>query len=52
MLQGGPLFLIGALTTATTHFIFGFVWIWMVVIAVLGLFWFLSGLVTYLTGLE
>lgn len=52
MLQGGPLFLIGLLVTATTHFMFGFIWIWMVVIGVLGLFWFLSGLLTYLTGLE
>ncbi len=52
MWQGGPLFLIGMLATATTHFMLGVVWIWTVVIGVVGLFWFLSGLITYWTGLE
>ncbi len=52
MWQGGPVFLIGALTTAATHFFLGVIWIWMVVIGVAGLFWFLTGLITYSTGLE
>jgi len=52
MWQGGPLFLIGALSTAFTYFNLGIIWSWTVIAGVLGLFWFLAGLITYLTGVE
>ena len=52
MWQGGPLFLIGALSTAFTYFNLGIIWSWTVIAGVLGLFWFLAGLITYMTGVE
>ncbi|TWU19272.1 hypothetical protein [Allorhodopirellula heiligendammensis] len=52
MWQGGPLLLIGVISTAGTAYFLGFVWIWTVLIGIVGLFWFLTGLITYLTGAE
>ena len=52
MWQGGPAFLIGVISTTGTHYLIGIVWIWTVILAILGLFWFLTGLITYLTGVE
>lgn len=52
MQQGGPVFLIAAVTTAGTHYFLGFIWTWFVIAGALGLFWFLVGLITYLTGFE
>jgi hypothetical protein len=52
MWQGGPIFLIGVIGTAGTYYALGIVWLWTVIAAVVGLFWFLAGLVTYLTGVE
>jgi fatty acid desaturase len=50
--QGAMVFVMGATTTAVTHFAFGFVWLWLVGVAVLGFFWMLVGLITLLTGYE
>ena len=50
--QGGPLFLIGLISTAGTYYLLGIVWIWTVIIGIAGLFWFLTGLITYYTGVE
>ncbi|TWT66181.1 hypothetical protein [Allorhodopirellula solitaria] len=52
MWQGGPLFLIGVISTAGTAYFLGLVWIWTVLVGIAGLFWFLTGLITYWTGAE
>jgi len=52
MWQGGPTCLIGLGVSAFTHFWFGFVIIWTVLLFIAGLFWFATGLVTYWTGVE
>lgn len=52
MWQGGPFFLIGLISTALTHYVLGFVIIWTLLIGFAGLFWFLTGLITYWTGVE
>ena len=38
--------------TGGTHLAIGVVWTGTVILAVIGLFWFLVGLITYLTGYE
>ncbi|ELP35209.1 hypothetical protein [Rhodopirellula baltica] len=50
--QGGPFFLIGLISTTLTHFLFGYVWFGTVAIGIAGLFWFLTGVITYYTGVE
>jgi hypothetical protein len=52
MWQGGPLFLIGTIGTVGTHYLLGIVWIWTVLAGLAGLFWFMTGLITYYTGVE
>lgn len=52
MLQGGPPLLIGLLGTLGIYFFLGVVWIWTVILAVAGFFWFVTGLITYLTDVE
>ena len=52
MWQGGPFFLIGVIATLGTYYLLGVVWIWTVIIGILGLFWFATGVVTYMTGIE
>lgn len=52
MWQGGPIFLMGVIGTATTHFAFGYIWVWTVLVAAAGLFWLIAGLITYFTGIE
>ncbi len=52
MWQGRPLFMVGAVGTAGTYYILGIVWFGTVIMAVVGLFWFLAGFVTYITGVE
>lgn len=52
MWQGGPAFLIGVIATGGTHFFFGMIWFWTVIIAIAGFFWFITGLITYYTGVE
>ncbi len=52
MWQGGTFLVIGLIVTATTRFACGFVVIWTIAIAVIGLFWLLVGLITFLTGYE
>ncbi len=52
MMQGGPTLLIGVMGTLGTHYFFGFVWIWTVLLAIGGCFWFLTGLITYLIDCE
>lgn len=50
--QGGICLLIGVVAIAATYLAFGMVWILSVIIALAGLFWLLTGLVTLLTGHE
>jgi len=52
MWQGGPVCLIGLGLTAFTHFWFGYVIIWTVLLFLSGLFWFSVGMITYFTGVE
>ena len=52
MWQGGPAFLIGILATGGTYLMFGMVWFITVIIAIAGFFWFITGLITYYTGVE
>jgi hypothetical protein len=52
MWQGGPLFLFGLLGTPGTHYLLGIVWGWTVIAGVAGFFWFITGLITYFTGVE
>ncbi len=52
MWQGGPAMAIGILCTAFTYFFLDMIWFGTVIIAVLGFFWFLTGAITYYTGIE
>lgn|GEM_PF-4423723 len=52
MWQGGLAFLMGLISTAGLFLLLGIVWSWTVIIGVGGLFWFLTGAVTYYTGVE
>ncbi len=52
MWQGGPVFLIGVIATGGTHFLLGMIWFWTIMIAIAGFFWFITGLITYYTGVE
>ena len=52
MWQGGPTFLIGLIGTLGTYYALGIVWIWTVILAIAGFFWFVTGLITYLTGVD
>ena len=42
----------GLIITAVTAIGLGVIWIWSVILAIAGLFWLLTGLVTYYTGYE
>ena len=52
MWQGGPLCLTALIITAGTHYFLGVFWLWTVLVAIAGFFWFVTGVVTYLTGVE
>ena len=52
MWQGGPVFFIGLIGTLGTHYAFGVIWIWTVILAIAGFFWFVSGLISLLTGVD
>ncbi|HIF31964.1 MAG TPA: hypothetical protein EYG57_03485 [Planctomycetes bacterium] len=52
MWQGGPCIVIGAVSTAATYYLFDMIWIWTVLIGIAGVFWFVAGLITYITGVE
>ncbi len=51
MWQGGPFFLIGLIGTIGT-LLMGFISLWIVVLGLAGLFWFVTGAITYFTGVE
>ena len=50
--QGSIVLLIGAIGTLGTYLALGIVWMVTVIAVVCGLFWLLTGLVTYYTGVE
>jgi hypothetical protein len=50
--QGGIVLAIGVIATIVPLLVFGIIWYITIIIAVLGLFWLLAGLITYWTGYE
>jgi hypothetical protein len=52
MWQGGLVLFIGGMLTAVSIFMLGVVWFWTVIVAVVGLFWLLAGLFSFMSGYE